>query len=161
MARRGFAPSRRKPLANLTPCLTLCLATLLLLATPAVALTVEGDRIATSLTGTPGDALRGKALMGNRQVALCVLCHAGPFGDDRFQSGIGPNLAGVGSRLAEGQIRLRVVDARRLNPAGVMPSYYNTEGLERVAAPFQGRPILSAEQIEDVVAYLATLRAAP
>lgn len=134
---------------------------LLLLATPAFGLTVDGDSIAEPLTGAPGNAARGKAIVGNRQLGLCVLCHAGPFGDVRFQGSIGPNLAGVGSRLAEGQIRLRVVDARRLNPDSVMPSYFNTDGLTRVAAAFQDRPILSAAQIEDVVTYLSGLGATP
>lgn len=134
---------------------------LLLLATPAFGLTVEGDSIAAPLTSAPGDAARGKAIVGNRQLGLCVLCHAGPFGDDRFQGSIGPNLAGVGSRFAVGQLRLRVVDARRLNPDSVMPGYFNTEGLTRVAAAFQDRPILSAAQIEDVVAYLSSLGATP
>lgn len=167
MARPGSGPSRRKRLANF-----IGIATAMLLlsspisafpafASPAFAFTVERDGIPTSLTGATGDAARGKAIVGNRQLGLCVLCHAGPFGDDRFQGSIGPNLAGIGSRLAEAQIRLRVVDARRLNPGSVMPSYFNTEGLARVAAAFERRPILSAGQIEDVVAYLATLRAAP
>ncbi len=157
MERRGSAPSRRKPLVSFPT----VAAALLLLATPAFGFTVVGDSIAAPLTGVPGDEARGKAIMANRQLGLCVLCHAGPFGDPRFQGSIGPNLAGIGSRLAEGQIRLRVVDARRLNPDSVMPSYYNTDGLNRVAAAFQDRPILSAAQIEDVVAYLGSLRATP
>jgi sulfur-oxidizing protein SoxX len=157
MARRGSVPSRQKPLASFTG----LFAAVLLLATPAFAFTVEGDQITASLTGAPGDAVRGQAIVGSRPIGLCVLCHAGPFGDDRFQGSIGPNLAGVGSRLVEGQIRLRVVDARRLNPDSPMPSYFNTEGLNRVATSFQGRPILSADEIENVVAYLISLRAAP
>ena len=131
------------------------------LCLPAYAFTIDGDRIDTSLTGQPGNPEAGRMIVSNRQIGLCVLCHAGPFGDDRFQGGIGPNLAGVGSRLAEGQIRLRVADARHLNPDSVMPSYADTIGLTRVAPAFQGRPILSDVQIEDVVAYLATLRTAP
>ena len=125
------------------------------------ALTIEADRIETSLTGAPGNPGSGRIIVSNRQLGLCVLCHAGPFGDDRFQGSIGPNLAGIGSRLAEPQIRLRVADARHLNPDSVMPSYANAQGLIRVAPAFQGRPILSDVQIEDVVAYLTTLRIAP
>lgn len=125
------------------------------------ALTIETDRIETSLTGAPGNPEAGRMIVSNRQIGLCVLCHAGPFDDNRFQGSIGPNLTGVGSRLAEPQIRLRVADARHLNPDSVMPSYANTKGLTRVAPAFQGRPILSDAQIEDVVAYLATLRTAP
>jgi sulfur-oxidizing protein SoxX len=177
MAKPGSRPSRRKPLADpITTnagkarkqprghraflAITMFLSTTFAPKNPA-AFTISGDRIETSLTGKPGNAEAGRAIVSNRQIGLCVLCHAGPFGDDHFQGSIGPNLAGVGSRLAQGQIRLRVADARHLNPDSVMPSYANTTGLNRVAPAFQGRPILSDAQIEDVVAYLATLRAAP
>jgi sulfur-oxidizing protein SoxX len=119
---------------------------------------VAGDAIPQSLTGKPGDPARGRAIVGNRQVGLCLLCHSGPFPEDKFQGDLAPNLAGAGSRASEGQLRLRIVDARRINPATIMPPYYKVEGLGRVAAPFRGQPVLSAEQIEDVVAFLASLR---
>jgi L-cysteine S-thiosulfotransferase len=115
------------------------------------------DAIPLSLTGAPGDAARGRAIVGNR-LTTCVLCHAGPFAEQTFQGDLAPNLAGAGRRWTEGQLRLRLVDASRLNPATIMPSYYRVEGLTRVAPAWQGKPILSAEQIEDVVAYLVTLR---
>jgi sulfur-oxidizing protein SoxX len=118
---------------------------------------ISGDSIAESLTGVPGDPQRGRAIVINRQ-NTCILCHSGPFAEEKFQGDLAPNLAGAGSRWSEGQLRLRLVDASRLNPATVMPSYYRVEGLQRVGAPWRGKPILSAEQIEDVVAYLATLR---
>jgi len=120
--------------------------------------TVTGDAIAESLTGTLGDAERGRAIVGNRQVGLCLLCHTGPFPDARFQGTLAPDLAGAGLRWSAGQLRLRIVDASRLNPDTIMPPYYRTEGLSRVAPAFAGKPILSAQQIEDVVAFLATLR---
>jgi sulfur-oxidizing protein SoxX len=87
-----------------------------------------------------------------------VLCHAGPFGDARFQGNIGPNLSGTGARWSEGQLRLRIVDASRINPDTIMPPYYRITDLNRVAPEFRGKPVLTAEQIEDVVAYLTTLR---
>jgi sulfur-oxidizing protein SoxX len=118
---------------------------------------VMGDSIPASLTGSPGDPQRGRAIVINRQ-NTCILCHSGPFAEEKFQGDLAPNLAGAGSRWSEGQLRLRLVDASRLNPATIMPSYYRVEGLERVGAPWRGKPILSAEQIEDVVAYLASLR---
>jgi sulfur-oxidizing protein SoxX len=127
----------------------------------ARAIQIDGDRIEARLTEQRGDTERGKAVVSNRQLGLCVLCHAGPFGDIRFQGTIGPDLTGVGSRLAEPQIRLRVVDARHLNPDSVMPSYFTTDGLHRVAPAFQGKPLLTAAQIEDVVAYLSQLRDTP
>ena len=119
---------------------------------------VEGDAIPASLTGTPGDPARGRAIVASRQAGLCLLCHAGPFPEERFQGDLAPSLAGAGSRSTEGQLRLRIVDASRLNSATIMPPYYRTDGLARVAANFRGKPVLTAEQIEDVVAYLTTLR---
>jgi len=96
--------------------------------------------------------------VANRQVGLCLLCHSGPFPEERFQGDLAPDLTGVGARLPEGQIRLRIVDSAKLNPQSIMPAYYRSEGLTRVAIAFRGKTILSAEQIEDVVAYLSTLR---
>ena len=119
---------------------------------------VVGDAIPESLTGTNGDAERGRAIVVNRQVGLCLLCHTGPFPEERFQGTLAPDLKGTGARWSEGQLRLRIVDASRLNPDTIMPPYYRLEGLARVAPAFQGKPLLTAEQIEDVVAYLATLR---
>ena len=110
------------------------------------------------LTGSRGDPARGRAIVVNRQAGLCLLCHAGPFPEERFQGTIGPDLNGIASRLSEGQIRLRIVDPGRLNPSTVMPAYFRSEGLARVAPSFKDKPILSAGQIEDVVAFLATLK---
>ena len=112
-----------------------------------------------ALAGTvKGDPVRGRAIVASRQVGLCLLCHSGPFPEERFQGNLGPDLNGTGARLSEGQIRLRLVDPGRLNAETIMPSYFRTEGLRRVAPSFRGKPVLSAQQIEDVVAYLATLK---
>ncbi len=119
--------------------------------------TVVGDGIPDSLTGSPGDATRGRALVLDR-TSTCILCHSGPFPETKFQGDLAPSLSGSGSRWTVSQLRLRLVDAARLNPATIMPSYYRVGGLERVSSSFKGKPILSAEQIEDIVAYLATLR---
>lgn len=119
---------------------------------------IVGDAIAVSLTGTAGDAQRGRAIVANRNVGLCLLCHSGPFPEERFQGNLAPPLNGAGSRLSEGQLRLRMVDSGRVNPASIMPAYFRTEGLTRVAPAFAGKTVLSAEQVEDVVAYLQTLR---
>lgn len=118
---------------------------------------VAGDAIPQSLTGLPGDAARGRALVLDRS-STCILCHNGPFPEAKFQGDLAPDLAGAGNRWSEGQLRLRLVDASRLNAATIMPSYYRVEGLVRVGPAWRGKPILSAEQIEDMVAYLATLR---
>ena len=119
---------------------------------------IVGDAIPASLTGMPGDPEQGRKIVSNRQVGLCLLCHRGPFPEEKFQGTVAPDLAGAGSRWSEGQLRLRIVDSRRLVPDSIMPSYYRVDGLTRVAANFAGKPILTAEQIEDVVAYLTTLR---
>jgi L-cysteine S-thiosulfotransferase len=120
--------------------------------------TVVGDAIPQSLTGAKGDAERGRTIVANRQVGLCLLCHSGPFPEEKFQGTLAPDLKGAGTRSSEGQLRLRIVDASRLNPNTIMPPYYRVDGLTRVAPAFGGKPILTAEQIEDVVAYLSTLR---
>lgn len=118
---------------------------------------VVGDAIPKSLTGAPGDPERGRAVVVRRE-NTCLLCHSGPFPEQRFQGDLSPNLKGTGSRWSEGELRLRLVDAARLNPATIMPSYYRLDGLIRVASNFRGKPVLTAEQIEDVVAYLKTLK---
>lgn len=118
---------------------------------------VVGDAIPASLTGAAGDPVRGRAVVVKRE-NTCLLCHSGPFPEERFQGDLSPDLKGTGARWTQGQLRLRLGDASRLNPATIMPPYYRVEGLNRVAPAWRGKPILSAEQIEDVVAFLATLR---
>ena len=136
-----------------------CLLLLLLCAAAQAepAYQVVGDGIPQPLSATPGDAVRGRAIVASRQTGLCLLCHSAPIAEERFQGNLATDLAGAGSRWSEAQLRLRLVDARRLNPASMMPAYYRVEGLQRVGEAWQGRPILSAQQIEDVVAYLRTL----
>jgi len=135
-------------------------ATLAVLAAPAAAqdILVVGDAIPASLTGAVGDAARGRAIVVDRRVGLCLLCHSGPFPEQRLMGDIGPDLTGTGARLTEGQIRLRLVDAGRVNPATIMPPYYRTDGLIRVASAFRDKPVLTATQIEDVIAFLMTLQ---
>jgi len=110
------------------------------------------------LTGSPGDPARGRAIVADRQVGLCLLCHSGPIPEERFQGDLAPSLAGSGARWSEAELRLRIVDPARVNPKTIMPSYFKTEGLERVAPSLRGKTLLDAQQIEDVVAYLATLK---
>ncbi|MGQ0584118.1 MAG: sulfur oxidation c-type cytochrome SoxX [Reyranella sp.] len=131
---------------------------LAVLAPAAAAQQVVGDAIPASLTGQPGDAARGRAIVANRSTGLCLLCHSGPIAEERFQGDLAPTLAGAGARWSVGQLRLRIVDGARLNADTIMPPYYRTTGLHRVARNFDGKTILSAAQVEDVVAYLATLK---
>ena len=116
------------------------------------------DSIPASLTGGKGDPARGRAIVINRQVGLCLLCHSGPFPEERFQGNLAPDLAGAGKRSTEGQLRLRIADSSRINPATIMPAYHRSDGLTRVAPAWRDKPILTAEQIEDVVAFLTTLK---
>jgi sulfur-oxidizing protein SoxX len=119
---------------------------------------ITGDAIVEPLGGARGDAARGRAIVVDRQKGLCLLCHTGPFPDQRFQGTLAPSLAGAGLRWSEGQLRLRLVDSAKLNPATIMPAYYRTEGFTRVGAAWQNKPVLTSEQIEDVVAFLVTLK---
>ena len=116
------------------------------------------DSLPQSLTGSKGDPARGRAIVTNRQLGLCLLCHSGPFPEERFQGNLAPDLKGAGARWTEGQLRLRIVDSSRINATSIMPAYHRTEGLTRVAPALRGKPILSAGEIEDVVAFLTTLR---
>jgi len=119
---------------------------------------VEGDQIAVPLENRIGDAARGKAIVLDRRVGNCLICHHVPVPQEPFQGEIGPDLSGVGSRLSSGQIRLRVVDSQRFNPMTLMPPYHRTLGLRRVASALAGKPALTAQEVEDVVAWLASLK---
>lgn len=120
--------------------------------------TVTGDAIAAPLDGHVGEAARGEAIVKNRETANCLICHAIPDPRERFMGDVGPPLAGVALRLTAGQMRLRLVDPTRVNPRAVMPAYHRVDGLAHVDARHAGRPVLTAREIEDVVAYLATLK---
>lgn len=138
-------------------------ALVLCLATPAagqgvVPFTVTGDAVEAPLAGLAGDAVRGARIVRNRETANCLICHTIPDPSEPFMGEIGPPLAGVGLRLTPGQIRLRVIDPTRVNAAAVMPSYHRVAGLTHVEARHRGRPVLDAQEIEDVVAYLSGLR---
>jgi sulfur-oxidizing protein SoxX len=130
---------------------------LLVLPLLVIGKALGADEIPASLTGAKGDPQRGRAIVANRQVGLCLLCHSGPFPEERFQGNLAPDLRSA-ARLTEGEIRLRLVDPARANPQTIMPAYYRTEGLTRVAPSQRGKSILTAEQIEDVIAYLLTLK---
>ncbi|MDP1536267.1 MAG: sulfur oxidation c-type cytochrome SoxX [Burkholderiales bacterium] len=118
---------------------------------------IEGDAIHAPLGSATGDPYRGREVMAGRD-ANCLLCHAVAETGVRFMGDIAPPLSGVGARLSEGQLRLRIIDQSRLNPDTIMPSYYKVDGLVRVAPVYRGKPVLTAQQIEDIVAYLKTLK---
>lgn len=126
--------------------------------TGLVPYTITGDAIKAPLTGALGSAPTGKKIFSERERGHCVLCHQVSSLDVPFQGNVGPDLSHVGNRLTAGQIRLRIVDASLANPNTVMPPYYRTTGLNQVAAEHAGTPVLKAEEIEDVIAYLIGLK---
>lgn len=136
---------------------------LLVMALPAMAraqvLQVAGDAVAQSLTGRAGDPERGRAIITDRQKGLCLLCHSGPFLEEPLQGNLAPSLEGAGGRWNEGQLRLRLMDNKRVNPESIMPAYHRIEGLNRVGNAWRDRPILNAAEIEDVLAFLMGLKA--
>jgi len=128
---------------------------LLLIVTGCAASTPIADSLETPLAAA-GDAARGREVFVSREGGHCVLCHAAPRVGTA--GNVGPSLAGVGARLTPGQIRLRVADMPRVKPDAAMPAFHRTEGLSRVALEYRGKPALSAQQVEDLVAWLVTLR---
>ena len=114
--------------------------------------------ISESLTGKPGDPVQGRKLAINRKKGNCLACHILPIPEHQFHGRIAPPLTSVGARYSAGQLRLRVVNPKVLNPMSIMPAYYKADGFHRVAKKFAGKPILNAQEVEDIVAYLTTLK---
>ena len=119
----------------------------------------QTDSIAAPLTAEVGDAARGRAIVADRQLGLCLLCHSAPIAEERFQGNLAPSLDGAGARWSGSQLRMRMVDASAFNPETIMPSYFKPGSAPRTPAALRGKTILSAQQVEDVVAYLQTLGA--
>jgi sulfur-oxidizing protein SoxX len=125
---------------------------------PFVDYRIVNGAIVEPLTDQPRDSERGRRIVLDREGGDCIICHAMPLPQRQFHGTIGPALDGVGSRYSAGELRLRLVDPKVFNPATVMPAYYKVEGLHRVHERYRGKPILTAQQVEDVVAYLLTLQ---
>lgn len=123
----------------------------------ALAGTATAQEIATPLTDTAGDAARGREIVRDTRKGLCLLCHSGPFPEIRFQGDLAPGLAGAGARYTIPELRQRIVDSRAANPDTIMPPYHSLDGLSRVGDRWKGETILTAQEVEDVVAFLATL----
>lgn len=126
-----------------------------MLALWATAAPAEG--LPTPLTDQPGDVAEGRAIVTTRERGLCILCHSGPFPEVDFMGNLAPDLTGVGARLTVPELRQRIVDSRMVNPETIMPPYHATNGLTRVGENWIGTTILTAQEVEDVVAFLATL----
>jgi len=156
----GSAP--RRPRFSASAILLTALAAQALAAAPArselVHYKIVGDAIPASLTGQKGDPSRGQAIVANHNTGLCLLCHSGPFPQDKFQGNLAPDLTGAGARANEGQLRLRIVDAGKLNRDTIMPPFYRVDHLRRVPQAYRDKPVLTAVEVEDIVAYLMTLK---
>jgi sulfur-oxidizing protein SoxX len=122
-----------------------------------VAYRIVNGTIPQPLTAQPGEPERGRRVVLDRDGGDCLVCHAMPLPQRQFHGTVGPPLDGIGSRASAGVLRLRLVDPKAFNPATIMPAYYKVEGLHRVLERYRNRSILTAQQIEDVVAYLLTL----
>ena len=136
--------------------LVICLLVILNLGS-VNAQSVKGQGAPESLSSSPGDPVRGRAIVASRQTGLCLLCHSGPFPEERFQGNLAPELGLSSANLSAPELRARIMDASRFNPTTIMPSYYRDDHLYRVAAKFKGQTILSGQEIEDVVAFLVSL----
>jgi sulfur-oxidizing protein SoxX len=120
--------------------------------------TIVDNTIPKSLTGTPGDPVNGRKVVISRKKGNCLACHEMPIPEQQFHGRISPDLADVADRYTQAELRMRVVDPKVLNPDTIMPAFYKNAGLHRVMKKFQGKTILSAQEVEDVVAYLMTLK---
>ena len=147
---------------TILPAALVVIAGLAIAATEArgelTAFEINNDAVPQPLAGLKGRAERGQDIIIVRRKGICLICHAIPSLDVPFQGEVGPSLGGLSERLSEGEIRLRVIDQSRINPMTVMPSYYRIEGIRDVAPAYRGKPVLDAQEIEDVVAYLLTLK---
>jgi len=135
----------------------------LLLSSPASAADlkkyqINNDAIATSLTGKAGDPVNGKKLATNRKKGNCLACHSMPIPEQAFHGNIGPDLKGISSRYSEGELRLRIVNPKVFNSETIMPAFYKADGFNRVMKKFAGKTIITAQEVEDIVAYLMTLK---
>ncbi|MGD2116820.1 MAG: sulfur oxidation c-type cytochrome SoxX [Chromatiales bacterium] len=118
--------------------------------------------IAEPLCGLQGDAKRGREIVVDQHLGNCLACHALPIPEQAFHGNVGPSLWGVGARYNQAQIRMRVVDETRINPDTIMPGFYRHPKLfNRLADRYWGKTFLTAQQVEDVVSYLATLKEYP
>lgn len=139
--------------------IALAISALLALPIPSQAQIIwDGDAIPNSLSGQAGDPIKGRTIVTSRQTGLCILCHAGPFPEERFQGNLAPDLKLSIANLSAAQLRARLVDPSKTNINTIMPAYFRIDHLQRVAPPFVGKTVLSAQEIEDVIAYLLTIK---
>lgn len=151
--RRAFSRQASRLLA-----MALALAAAPAAAQGLVPYQVLNGAIDKPLAAEPGNPGRGRRIVADLDRVSCLICHALPIPEEPDHGAVGPSLIGVGGRMTAGEIRLRLIDPKVVNPASMMPSYYRTDGLNRVQGRYRGQPIYSAQELEDVVAYLAQLK---
>jgi len=120
---------------------------------------IKDDAISASLTGKAGDVAKGRKIAANRKKGNCLACHViSDLKEQQFHGKVAPSLDGVAGRYSEGEIRLRLVNAKTANEDTIMPSFYEVASLHRVMKKFKGKSILSAQEVEDVLAYVMTMK---
>ena len=120
---------------------------------------IEDDAIKASLTGKAGDPANGKKIFLNRKKGNCLACHAvSSLKDHPYHGEVGPPLDGTASRWSEGELRLRIVNPKAVNEDTIMPSFYRKDGYHRVLKKFKGKSVISAQDVEDVLAYIMTFK---
>ena len=147
-------------------CVVLLMGTTLITGTAVTSTAAEfniakarvDDGIPKSLTGKPGDPKKGRATAIHRKKGNCLACHAMPVPEQADHGNIGPDLAGVADRYSQAELRLRLVNAKLVNPETLMPSYYKKTGFHRIQKKWKGKTIISAQDVEDILAYLVTLK---
>lgn len=112
-----------------------------------------------SLTGQPGDPAKGRNWVVGRKLGNCLACHANSdMAQEPYHGEVAPPLDGAGNRWSEAELRAIVINSKvAFSPETIMPAFYRDSGFNRVAKTFEGKTILTAQQVEDVVAYLMTL----
>lgn len=156
--RRRVAAARALTLSPVFCLLLLSAGSALAQTSISVSPALQGRGLTQALTTQAGDPQSGRAILLDRRLGMCLLCHSGPFPEERLQGNLASDLRGVALRRSAAQLRLQLVDARRLNSDTLMPSYFSTEGLLQVGERWRGRTLLEAQQIEDLIAFLLTLR---
>jgi L-cysteine S-thiosulfotransferase len=119
---------------------------------------IVDDGIPKSLTGKSGDAKAGRKVAYNRKTGNCLACHKLPIPEQQFHGEVGPDLKGVASRYSEAEMRLRIVNPKKFNDDTIMPAFYRDSGFTRLQKKWVGKSILKAQEVEDLLAYLMTLK---
>lgn len=138
---------------------SVCLPAVVFAETAPSDVKFEEGEVAMSLTGVAGDPAKGRDVAMNRKLGNCLACHMNEdMADQSFHGEVGPPLDGAADRWTEAQLRGIVTNSKMMFEDTIMPSFYRVAGFNRTLDKFEGKTILDAQQVEDVVAYLLTLK---